>query len=110
MNKKLSPAEAPPVKAFKVGQRVVIAKAKGKHRHCLAVGDEAVVVLVDGDALSVKVGGATQWVHKSEVVAIGSPLPVLDTRYTMRLPAAVKAKAQRIGAAAVIAAIEAAPE
>ena len=37
------------------------------------------------------------------------PLP-LDTRYILRLPASVKAKAMRIGGAAVIAAIEAAEE
>lgn len=37
------------------------------------------------------------------------PAP-LDARLTIRLPASVKAKAQRIGAAAVIAAIEAVEE
>lgn len=38
------------------------------------------------------------------------PLEPLDARLTLRLPASVKAKAQRIGAAAVIAAIVAAED
>lgn len=107
---KLNPNKAPPGVAFKAGQKVVIAKAGGKYQHYLAVGDKVVIKLVDGDSLSVKIGGATQWVHKSEVVAIGSPLPALDARITIRLPASVKAKAMRIGGAAVIAAIEAVEE
>lgn len=110
MNNKLNQNEAQPGVAFKAGQKVVIAKAKGKYRHRLAVGSKVVITMVDGDSLNVKIGDTTQWVDESEVVAIGSPLQALDTRYTLRLPASVKAKAQRIGAAAVIAAIEAAEE
>lgn len=93
MNKKLNPAEAPP------GYVAVAARGcKGceiEYRLCIDVH-------------------CTKDLRKDRHSVIfikrGTEPAALDARLTIRLPASVKAKAQRIGAAAVIAAIEAVQE
>ena len=112
MNNKLNQAEAPP---GYVATTINMANKKGDGpiQSCKGCAFSSLLSCTDerggnGCTKNDRTDGFTVIFVKREP-ATAKPAP-LDTRYTLRLPAAVKAKAQRIGAAAVIAAIEAKEE
>ena len=108
MNNKLNPNEAPPgyvATPIKLANR----KGDGPIQSCSGCAfDSLLSCTTERDE-----NGCTNAdrVDGHNVIFIKRPEPTpLDARLTIRLPASVKAKAQRIGATAVIAAIEAVQE
>ena len=98
MNKKLNPAEAPPG---------YVAVAASGCDGCAFRHKESGCVAPEGVACSGPFRG--DGVTAIFIKRPAEPAP-LDARYSQRMPAATKAKAMRIGGAAVIAAIEAVEE
>lgn len=102
MTKKLNPNDAP------TGYVAVAAKQGCGGCAFLLPNRQCAMAPNDGCMAFARRDGHSVIFIKRETTP-AEPAP-LDTRYTLRLPTAVKAKAQRIGAAAVIAAIEAVQE
>lgn len=101
MNKKLNPAEAPPGYVAVAASGCDGCAFRHKESGCVAPEGVACSWPSRGDGLPV--------IFIKRETTPAKPA-TLDARLTIRLPASVKAKAQRIGAAAVIAAIEAVQE
>ena len=100
MTNKLNPNEAPP-------GYVAVADASARGCSGCAINETPTCNEANCTAMRRKDGHSVIFIKRKAWLAEPAPL---DARYTLRLPASVKAKAQRIGAAAVIAAIEAAQE
>lgn len=101
MNKKLNPNEAP-------SGYVAVEDFPGS-KACFGREANSIEVCPDAPCTPRRRKDGRSVIFIKPETKPAEPAP-LDARLTIRLPASVKAKAQRIGAAAVIAAIEAVQE